>query len=54
VFVNGNKLATRVVRFGAISVERSTELRQSVPRITKGSTVRVRTLGGTLIVSGTF
>ena len=32
----------------------STERGQTVPRITNSSTVRVRTLGGTLIASGSF
>ncbi len=55
VFVNGNKLASPVVtRLGQAHVERNTQNGQSVPRIKAGSTVRVRTLGGTLIASGTF
>jgi hypothetical protein len=35
-------------------VNRNTSAGQRVPTIKKGSTVRVRTLGGTLIASGTF
>jgi hypothetical protein len=55
VFVNGSLFASPLVSsLGAASVDRSTENGQSVPRIHAGSTVRVRTTGGTLIVSGTF
>ena len=55
VFVNGNKWASPVVSsLGRIHVDRSTQRGQTVPRISAGSTVRVRTLGGTLIASGTF
>ena len=55
VNVNGRLLATpKVSSLGHFSVNRNTEAGQRVPTIKKGSTVRVRTLGGTLIVSGTF
>lgn len=55
VFVNGNKWASPVVGIlGKINVDRNTERGQSVPVIKSGSTVRVRTLGGTLIAGGTF
>ena len=55
VFVNGNLFASPLVSsLGAARVERSTENGQSVPSIHAGSTVRVRTAAGTLIVSGTF
>jgi len=55
VFVNGNKIASPLVSsLGQIHVDRSTDRGQSVPVITTGSTVRVRTLGGTLIAGGTF
>src|SRR4051794_10827681 len=55
VFVNGVKLGSpRVSGLGAVEVERNTELGQKVPRIAKGSTVRVRTLGGKLIARGRF
>ena len=55
VFVNGNKLASPTVSsLGIARVNRNTEKGQSVPTIRTGSTVRVRTLGGTLIASGTF
>ena len=55
VFVNGNKWASPLVSsLGAINVDRSTQNGQSVPTIKSGSTVRVRTLGGTLIAGGSF
>jgi hypothetical protein len=55
VFVNGTKWASpRVSSLGAFDVQRSTQRGQRVPRITSSSTVRVRTLGGTLIASGRF
>jgi predicted PilT family ATPase len=55
VFVNGNKLASPLVSsLGVINVNRNTGKGQFVPTIKTGSTVRVRTLGGTLIASGTF
>ena len=55
VFVNGNQLASPTVNsLGNVNVNRNTERGQFVPTIRTGSTVRVRTLGGTLIASGTF
>jgi hypothetical protein len=55
VFVNGIKWTSpRVSSLGAFDVDHSTQRGQSVPRITNSSTVRVRTLGGTLIASGSF
>jgi predicted PilT family ATPase len=55
VFVNGNKIGSpRVSNLGEARVERNTDAGQSVPRIANGSTVRVRTQGGTLIARGTF
>jgi predicted PilT family ATPase len=55
VFVNGNKLASPLVNsFGVVRVNRNTDKGQFVPTIHTGSTVVVRTLGGTLIASGTF
>jgi predicted PilT family ATPase len=55
VFVNGSKLASPLVStLGQVRVERNTDRGHAVPRISRGSTVRVRTLDGTLIVSGTF
>ena len=55
VFVNGKKWASpRVSSLGKMDVDRNTEIGQSVPTIKAGSTVRVRTLGGTLIAGGSF
>jgi hypothetical protein len=55
VNVNGSRLASPLVSsLGHFSVNRNTGAGQHVPAIKKGSTVRVRTLGGTLIASGTF
>ena len=55
MFVNGIKWTSpRVSSLGAFHVAHSTQRGQSVPRITNSSTVRVRTLGGTLIASGSF
>ena len=55
IFVNGNKFASPLVSsLGTVHVDRSTERGQSVPVIKAGSTVRVRTLGGTLIAGGSF
>jgi hypothetical protein len=55
IFVNGNKWASPLVSsLGRIHVDRNTQRGQAVPPIAAGSTVRVRTLGGTLIASGTF
>lgn len=55
IFVNGAKWASPTVSsLGKVDVSRNTELGQSVPTIKSGSTVRVRTLGGTLIAGGTF
>jgi hypothetical protein len=55
VFVNGSKLGSPLVNsLGNARLERNTDRGQFVPRITDGSRVVVRTIGGTLIVSGTF
>jgi hypothetical protein len=55
VFVNGNKIGSQLVnRFGNANLNRDTQRGQSVPNIVSGSTVKVRTLSGTLIASGTF
>jgi hypothetical protein len=55
VNVNGSRLASPLVSsLGHFSVNRNTGAGQHVPAIKAGSTVRVRTLGGTLIASGTF
>ena len=55
VNVNGSRLASPLVSsLGHFSVNRNTGAGQHVPTIKAGSTVRIRTLGGTLIASGTF
>ena len=55
VFVNGNKWPSpRVSSLGSVPRRPQHERGQNVPRITNSSTVRVRTLGGTLIASGSF
>ena len=55
VNANGHLFATpRVNSLGHFTVTHSTSAGQSVPTIKSGSTVRVRTLGGTLIAGGTF
>jgi hypothetical protein len=55
VFVNGNKLASPLVSsLGIARVSRNTDKGQFVPTVKSGLPVRVRTLGGTLIASGTF
>ncbi|HEY2790046.1 MAG TPA: hypothetical protein VGI72_11365 [Gaiellales bacterium] len=55
VNVNGSRLASPLVSsLGHLSVNRNTGAGQHVPVIKAGSTVRIRTLGGTLIASGTF
>jgi hypothetical protein len=53
--VNGHLFATpRVNSLGHFTVNHNTGAGQAVPTIKAGSTVRVRTLGGTLIAGGTF
>ena len=55
VFVNGNKIGSPLVNsLGEARLNRDTQKGQAVPHVTSGSPVRVRTQGGTLIVSGTF
>jgi hypothetical protein len=55
VIVNGHSIATpKVNSLGHFTVNRNTGLGQTVPTIKAGSTVRVRTLGGTLVAGGTF
>ena len=55
VNVNGSRLASPLVSsLGHFTVNRNTGAGQHVPVIKAGSTVRIRTLGGTLIASGTF
>jgi hypothetical protein len=55
VIVNGHSIATpKVNSLGHFTLNRNTGLGQTVPTIKAGSTVRVRTLGGTLVAGGTF
>jgi hypothetical protein len=55
VVVNGKAIGTmRVNSLGDASLERSTELGQSVPHIIDGSTVRIKTAAGVLVAKGTF
>ena len=55
VRVNGHKVGTmRVSSRGRAHREWSTAHGQSVPSASAGSPVRVRTAGGTLIVTGTY
>jgi hypothetical protein len=44
----------KVSALGQADISRNTELRQTVPSITRGSRVIVRTTGGKVIVSGRF
>jgi hypothetical protein len=54
-FVGGVKVASaKVNRLGAAEINRNSERGQLVPRVRAGTKVRVRTTGGTLIVSGSF
>jgi hypothetical protein len=53
--VGGKKVATKKVnRFGAAEINRNSERGQFVPAVSKGTTVRVKTAGGVLIVGGSF
>ena len=53
--MNGHSIAKPTVNsLGHFTVNRNTGAGQSVPTIKAGSTVRVRTLGGTLVAGGTF
>ena len=55
VFVNGSKWASPAVSsLGIAQVDKNTDRGQSVPTISHGSTVRVRTTSGTLIAGGTY
>ena len=55
VFVNGSKWARpKVSSLGIAQVDKNTDAGQTVPTITPGATVRVRTTSGTLIASGTY
>lgn len=53
--MNGHLFATpKVNSLGHFTVNHNPDAGQSVPNIETGSTVRVRTLGGTMIAGGTF
>jgi hypothetical protein len=55
VFVAGKKLGTaKVNAFGAARIERNSERGQFVPKISAGTSVRVRTGASVLIVRGSF
>jgi hypothetical protein len=55
VFVHGTKVGTmRVGNLGRAQLNRSTELGQSVPKVSAGNRVNVRTAGGTLVATGKF
>ena len=54
-YANGSKYGTATVTgLGKAQITHNTELGQRVPKIVHGSTVTVRTAGGSLILSGTF
>ena len=55
VFVHGTKVGTmRVGNLGRAHLSRSTELGQSVPQVSAGNRVNVRTACGTLVATGKF
>jgi len=55
VFVGGRQVGTlRINRFGNGSLNLNSDRGDNVPAVTAGTTVRVRTAGGTLVVSGSF
>ena len=55
VFVHGTKVGTMTVgRLGRAQLNRSTQLGQRVPTVSKGNRVNVRTAVGTLVVTGKF
>jgi hypothetical protein len=54
-YANGSKYGTATVTsYGVAQIDHNTELGQTVPTITHGSIVTVRTTGGALILHGTF
>jgi predicted PilT family ATPase len=54
-FVGGKKLASaKVNRFGAAEINRNSERGQFVPNVRGGTTVRVKTAAGALIVKRSF
>jgi hypothetical protein len=53
--VAGAKLGTaKVSALGAAEISRNSERGQRVPRVAAGTAVKVRTAGGTTVVSGSF
>lgn len=55
IVVAGSKLGTaKVSALGAAQISRNTERGQRVPKVSAGTTVKVRTAGGATIVSGSF
>jgi hypothetical protein len=55
VFVNETMIGTaRVSSRGVAELERNTERRQRVPKFQAGTTVKVRTRDGRMIISGRF
>jgi hypothetical protein len=53
--VAGSKLGTaKVSALGAAEISRNSERGQRVPRVAAGTAVKVRTAGGTTVVSGSF
>lgn len=55
VFVGGKQVGTlRINRFGNGSLNLNSDRGDNVPAVNAGTTVRIRTAGGTLVVSGRF
>ena len=55
VFVHGTRVGTIMVGgLGKAHLNRSTELGQSVPQVSAGNRVNVRTAGGALVATGKF
>ena len=55
VFVHGTRVGTLMVGgLGKAHLNRSTELGQSVPQVSAGNRVNVRTAGGALVATGKF
>jgi len=53
--VGGKKIATKKVnRFGAAEINRNSERGEFVPAVRAGTSVRVKTVAGVLIVKGSF
>ena len=55
VYANGAKVGTfRVNNLGNGRLERNTDLGQTVPMISAGSQIQIKTAAGVLVVSGSF